>query len=287
MIINHPQIAAMLWLYLIGVPVIGQASYIERLFAPKAELWPRWETHDPTNKRQLDHAAWGSFLEKYTHLDGDGVVRVAYELVTDSDRTLLNNYLVNLADTAISGYSRAEQFAYWVNLYNAQTIALILEHYPVKSIRDIDISPGLISDGPWGKKTIEIEGEPVSLNDIEHRILRPIWRDPRIHYAVNCASIGCPNLQRVAYTAGNTEHLLNSSARAYINHPRGVRVNDGVITASKIYSWFISDFDIDGGVIAHLQHYASPELQASLASIERIQKYEYDWRLNGYTTGTE
>ncbi len=286
MLITHPRIAVMLLLYLVALPVIGQASYVERLFAPKAELWPRWESHDPTNKRQLDHTAWDRFLEKYTHLDDDGIVRVAYELVTASDRALLNNYLGSLADTSISGYSRAEQFAYWINLYNAQTIALILEHYPVKSIRDIDISPGLISDGPWGKKIIEIEGEPVSLNDIEHRILRPIWRDPRIHYAVNCASIGCPNLQRVAYTAGNTEHLLNSSARAYINHPRGVRVNDGVITASKIYSWFIGDFEKDGGVIAHLQRYADPDLQASLASIERIKKYEYDWRLNGHTTGT-
>lgn len=285
MLFTRPRIAALLCLYLMAMPVLSQASVIERLFAPKAELWPHWEAHDPNNKRQIDHSAWNRFLDTYTHLHDDGVVRVAYGSVKDTDLTLLNNYLGSLADTPISGYSRAEQFAYWVNLYNAQTIALILDHYPVESIRDIDISPGLISDGPWGKKIIEIEGESVSLNDIEHRILRPIWGDPRIHYAVNCASIGCPNLQRIAYTAENTQHLLDSSARAYVNHPRGVRINNSVVTASKIYSWFIGDFDSDGGVIAHLQHYANPELQSSLASIGKIKRYEYDWSLNEHATG--
>jgi hypothetical protein len=274
-------------LCLMAAPVIGQASYIERLFAPKAEPWTRWETHDPDSDRQIDHSRWNDFLGKYTHLHDDGIARVAYGTVSQVDRASLKDYLDALASTTISRYSRAEQFAYWVNLYNAQTIAIILDHYPVNSIRDIDISPGLLADGPWARQIIEVEGEPISLNDIEHRILRPIWSDPRIHYAVNCASIGCPNLQPVAYTAENSEQLLDAGARAYINHPRGVRVSNGAITASKIYSWFIRDFDSDGGVLPHLQRYAEPELRASLASLKKIKRYEYDWRLNEHTSDVD
>jgi Protein of unknown function, DUF547 len=87
----------------------------------------------------------------------------------------------------------------------------------VASIRDIAISPGLFSVGPWGRKLIEVEGEPLSLDDIEHRILRPIWRDPRLHYAVNCAALGCPNLRSSAFTAANADILLETAASDYVN----------------------------------------------------------------------
>jgi hypothetical protein len=93
----------------------------------------------------------------------------------------------------ISGYSRPEQFAYWFNLCNALTIQVVLDHYPVESIRDIDVSPGQFADGPWKKESVTVQAEKVSLDDIEHLILRAIWIDQRIHYAVNCASVGCPD----------------------------------------------------------------------------------------------
>ena len=96
----------------------------------------------------------------------------------------LNAYVENLSRMPINDFNRAEQKAFWINLYNALTVKVVLAAYPVKSIRDIAISPGLFARGPWGKKLIEIDGETVSLNDIEHRILRPIWRDPRLHYAL-------------------------------------------------------------------------------------------------------
>ncbi len=158
---------------------------------------------------------------------------------------------------------------------------VVLDHYPVDSIRDIDISPGLFADGPWDKKLVEIEGESVSINDIEHRILRPIWRDPRIHYAVNCASIGCPNLQPPAFTAANTDALLAAAAQAYVNHPRGARVEDGKLIVSSIYVWFQDDFDgTDAGVIRHITRYADAVLQSQLAGVTSINTHEYDWRLN-------
>jgi hypothetical protein len=167
-----------------------------------------------------------------------------------------------------------------VNLYNALTVRVVLDHYPVASIRDIDISPGLFADGPWRKPLITVQGEDVSLDDIEHRILRPIWRDPRIHYAVNCASIGCPDLQAEAFTAANTERLLEKAARDYINHPRGVRVDRSGVTLSSIYNWFASDFELDGGVLGHVRRYASADLRARLEGVETIDGYAYDWSLN-------
>ncbi len=165
----------------------------------------------------------------------------------------------------MSALRRPEQLAYWINLYNALTVQVVLDHYPVASIHDIAISPGLLAIGPWDKPLIEIEGAAVSLNDIEHRILRPIWRDPRIHYAVNCASIGCPDLQARAFTAETAEALLEAAARAYVNHPRGARVEAGELTVSSIYAWYREDFGgTEAGVIAHLKRYAAPELAKAL-----------------------
>ena len=274
-----PFYAALLaWFFLL--PSVVNASALERLFAPKSELWDRWTRHEARDQRQISHTAWNRFLRTYVMRSDDGVMRVAYALVSDRDRALLDDYIAGLAKTRISGYSRPEQFAYWVNLYNALTVQVVLDHYPVMSIRDIDISPGLLADGPWRKTLVTVEGEELTLDDIEHRILRPIWRDPRIHYAVNCAAIGCPNLQPVAFTSENSGQLLEQAAGDYINDPRGVRVERGRVTVSSIYSWFMSDFDRNGGVIEHIKRYAEPGLLAELEGVDRIHDYDYDWSLN-------
>ena len=263
---------------------LGAISSFEALFAPRAELWERWTAHQPDSAASIDHRPWDRFLKRYVSDDGeDGVNRVAYGHITESDRRGLDEYVASLAATPIGGYSRAEQLAYWINLYNALTVKVVLDRYPVKSIRDIDISPGLFfPDGPWGKKLVTVEGGHLSLNDIEHRILRPIWRDPRIHYAVSCASIGCPDLRRTAFTAANTDALLTKAAREYVNDPRGARLDEsGRLVVSSIYVWFQEDFgDSDAGIITHLRQYAGPRLQAMLAQIERIGGHAYDWGLN-------
>ena len=259
---------------------------VEALSAPRAELWERWTAHDPLATAEIDHTAWTDFLATYVSDGNDGVTRVAYAQVTNADTGALGTYLAQLAATPISRFNRAEQRAYWINLYNALTVKVVLDHYPVASIRDIDISPGLFADGPWGKELIEVEGEALSLNNIEHRILRPIWRDSRIHYTVNCAAIGCPNLPSVAFTAGNAEMLLEAAARAYVNHPRSSRIEDGKLVVSSIYVWFQEDFgDNDAGVIAHLKRYADRDLAAKLAAVERIGAHEYDWSLNDANDG--
>ena len=250
--------------------------------APKADLWPRWERHDPRSTVTVDHAAWDEFLGKYLVADDPSGINLArYGSVTPEDRQALRSYLDSLEAVRVSEMNRDEQRAYWINLYNALTVLLILEHYPVKSIRDIKISPGFFSSGPWDKKLLVIEGEKVSLNDIEHRILRPIWKDNRLHYAVNCASLGCPNLQPAAYGSANTERLLEEGAREYVNHPRGVRFDGKKLVLSSIYGWFKEDFGgSEKGILEHLLTYADDQLMERLRDYRGRIKNEYDWSLN-------
>ena len=254
----------------------------ERLFAPSAELWDRWRSHDAASRAVIDHGQWDALLRRYIVTGSAGITLFAYRKVTAADRKAVAGYVGSLVALPISRYNRREQLAYWINLYNALTVKVVLDHYPVKSIRDIDISPGFFADGPWGKKLVKIEGEAVSLNDIEHRILRPIWRDSRIHYAVNCAAIGCPNLQMTAYTGGTVEAMLDKGARDFINSPRGVAITGDTVTISKIYDWFYEDFGpSDQDVLRHLLKYADPGLKQRLTAIGRIEDVAYDWRLNG------
>ncbi len=282
MLLTHRKLSTLLVAFAAALAPLPAAAFsLEALFAPKAELWQRWAGHVATSTEAVDHRPWERFLKTYVAQADDGVNRAAYGRVTGADKRALDGYVNALAAIPISAYTRSEQLPYWINLYNALTVKVVLDHYPVASILDIDISPGLFANGPWNKKLVRIEGEMVSLNDIEHRILRPIWRDPRIHYAVNCASFGCPNLQPTAFTAANADALLTAAARAYVNHPRGARIEGGRLIVSSIYVWFQEDFGgSDAGVISHLERYAGPELRSRLAQVKRIGKHTYDWALN-------
>jgi hypothetical protein len=250
---------------------------------PKAELWPKWQKHDPAGALKIDHTLWDNFLKRYLVASHpSGINRLRYGTVSQEDRKALKLYLQNLQALPISSYNRAEQKAYWINLYNAATVELILTRYPLTSIREINISPGLFAKGPWGAKLLAVEGEKLSLDDIEHRILRPIWKDNRVHYAVNCASLGCPNLQSSAYTAGNTESLLERGAKEYVNHPRGVAVNNGKLRVSSIYVWFNEDFGGNAeGLMEHWRKYADGPFAKELQNYSGGLDHDYDWRLNG------
>jgi len=258
-----------------GVPRRGGA-------APKPELWPRWEAHVPGSSQAVDHREWDRFLARNVNTeDPSGIYLLRYGGVSAEDREALGRYLEKMQGVAISGMDRPEQRAYWINLYNSLTVKIVLDHYPVNSIRDIDISPGLFADGPWDADLVTVESEKISLNDIEHRILRPIWSDSRLHYALNCASRGCPNLQAEAFTAGNTERLLEKGAREYVNHPRGARFEGRTLYVSSIYDWFRVDFGgSERGVIEHLMRYAQEPLAAELRDFRGKVRDSYDWSLN-------
>jgi hypothetical protein len=267
-------------LVIAAAPLLA-AFFFESLLAPKADLWPRWQAHQESSTQTIDHGAWDAFLGRYVIYSGDGINRVDYGKVGAADRAALAAYVDRLSGLPISTHNRPQQRAYWINLYNALTVRVILDHYPVDSIRDIDIAGGLFTDGPWQKKLLRIEGQSVSLDDIEHRILRPIWRDARLHYALNCAAVGCPNLQTRAFTVANSEILLDAAARAYVNHPRGVRAEPEWLIVSSIYVWFEEDFGgSDDGVLEHLKRYAEPELARRLGEFHEINNHLYDWALN-------
>jgi len=251
--------------------------------APAAEAWERWRTHDPAATRRVDHGAWTALLARHRSMGADGIARFDYAVLAAAgpDRAALADYLAALAAIHVSALARAEQMAFWINLYNAMTVDVVVRHWPVDSIRDIRISPGWFVVGPWGRKLIAVEGEEVSLDDIEHRILRPLWNDPRVHYAVNCASLGCPDLAAEAYTGAALDAQLERAAVGFVNHPRGARIEAGRLRVSSIYEWFKADFGgDDAGVIAHLRRYAGPELARALAGMTRIAGHAYDWTIN-------
>ncbi len=230
----------------------------------------------------VDHSAWDKLLKTYVVAGTDGLNRVAYGRMKTA-HPALKGYVAALQKVDPSTLDKPEQFAFWVNLYNAKTIDVVLDKYPVKSIKEVSLGGGLkslVTGGPWQGKIMKVSGVDLSLDDIENTILRPIYKDPRVHYTVNCASVGCPNLSADAYTGAKLEAMLESGAKAFINSPRGALVEGDKIKGSSIYDWFKADFGgNEEAVLAHLQKYAEPALKQKLKQIGKISSYDYDWML--------
>ena len=252
--------------------------------APGPEAIAGWDLSDETSVEQLDHGPWQEILDSYVATDEMDVNLVDYAglQANAADTAKLNAYLDYLQGLDPRDYSRAEQMAYWINFYNALTVKVVLDAYPVETIRDIH--EGVVPyTGPWNDVHARVAGEDLTLDHMEHGILRPIWKDERIHYAVNCAAYGCPHLIDTAFTAANTEELLDLGARAYVNNFRGVDVVDeDFIVISSIYDWYAEDFgDTEASVMEHLREHADGELAAFLETFEGAIEYDYDWSLNG------
>jgi len=248
--------------------------------APANKLLVFWAYSNESNTETINHTVWQSLLNSYLISNHpSGINRFNYEAVSDNDHKKLRDYLNKMQQLDPRTYNRAEQKAYWINLYNALTIELILKYYPVESITKLGKS--YFSFGPWDDKVANIQNKSLSLNKIEHGILRPLFRDNRIHYAVNCASISCPNLAAKAYTAKNTDQLLDLGARQYVNHPRGVTFEANTLKVSSIYHWYKVDFgNNDKTLINHLTKYAAPKLAKKLQHYQGSIDHHYDWNLN-------
>lgn len=275
--------AAGLKLFCLGLVLSLVAGQSIAHCGSKAELWPLWQKHDPASTERIDHSKWQAFLQKFVvTMHPSGINRVRYQAVGPEDFTSLQAYLKSMQAVAISNYNRSEQKTFWINLYNALTVELVLSRYPVASIRDINISPGVATRGPWAAKLLTVEGEKLALDDIEHRILRPIWKDNRVHYALTSATLGSPHLQPIAYTAENSEAMLEKGAREFVNHPRGVSIQRGRLEVASLYVWFQEDFGGSAdGLMEHWQDYADPPLADALAKYSGGLAHDYDWRLNG------
>ena len=250
--------------------------------APKSELWSYWREHQANSSVAVNHQIWQSLLSRFVRESDDGINRVAYGEFDEAAKAELLEYLDAMSRIAPTQLNQNEQLAYWINLYNAQTVQVVLDHPKKKSI--LSMGP-FFAFGPWDEPYLTIEGKPVTLNDIEHRILRPIWQDHRLHYVLNCASIGCPNLNRTAYLADSVDQQLAQAQIDFLQHPRAISLTDnGRLQLTSLFDWYLIDFAPDfTGLLAYLAG-QRPDLAADLSALvdEGNPKidYVYDWDLN-------
>lgn len=242
------------------------------------EIIAYWDVSDESNKKVIDHAKWQDILDKYLKEHQSGINRFDYKALKEDLERMesLIEYLLQLSELDPRTYSKSEQLSYWINLFNAATVYLVASQSPIKSIKDIKLG----NSSPFEVTIAIVQDQHLSLNYIRNEILRPIWRDNRIHYALNSASQGCPNLAKKAYRADNVEELLEAGAKAYINHSRGVSTENDQLIVSNIYELYMEDFGSTASeVISHLTTYAEPTLAEQL---KQYSKYEtqYDWRVN-------
>lgn len=211
----------------------------------------------------VDHSDWDKLLKKYVLDNGD----VNYkDFKTEVE--LLNAYIDYLSKKNPSdNWSKYEKLAYYINVYNANTIKLIFYHYPLKSIKDIK--------NPWSKKFIRVGEEIFSLSEIENKILRKM-NEPRIHFAINCASKSCPKLLNVAFTSKNVDKLLDKVTRKFISNPEKNNIKEQRIQLSKIFQWYKSDFTTNGNLVDYIKHYSDVNIQQDA----KITFLGYDWNLN-------
>lgn len=224
--------------------------------------------------KSIDHEQWSVLLNKYVGDNGN----VDYKGFK-ADSVALQNYLDLLTENPPdeNTWSTDEQIAYWINVYNAFTIKLVIEHYPLESIKDIGSSIQIpFVNSPWDIKLIEIEGEKLDLNNVEHSILRKKFNEPRIHFAINCASYSCPKLRNEAYTSELLNTQLQEQAIDFINDPQRNIITEDNAEVSKLFSWFTSDFTKEGTLKNFINQFAVHKI----SSKTEITYLDYNWKLN-------
>ncbi len=214
----------------------------------------------------ISHAAFDALLKKYVSSSG----KVNYKGFK-SEFSKLKSYTAKLTATPpASSWSRNEKLAYWINVYNAFTIQLILENYPISSITKID------NGKPWDRKFIKIGSKTYSLNQVENEIIRPTFKEPRIHFAVNCAAVSCPKILNAAFVADKLESQLTKQTKYFVNNTSKNKLSQNSIQVSKIFEWYAVDFKSAGGVAAFVKKYAN----SSVSSSAKVSYLEYKWDLN-------
>ena len=277
---------------LLGILLTGCATtqnIVETAAITESRLtFPSVAKFTAQSQKTIDHSAFDQFLRTYyvaptnTNAPHYGAALLRYADVTPADKAALTAYINRLQAVQVTSLNQDEQLAFWINLYNAQTIRVILDNYPVDSIRSIKTN-AFDFKGPWNDASLTVEGETLTLDNIENRIVRPIFNDPRIHYALNCAAIGCPNLRAQAFKGAGLNAVLDTQARTFINNPRAIKTEDGRVIASRIFLWYKKDYgDSEEDILNHIRQYANPELLQSLQGVTNIDAYEYDWALNVY-----
>jgi hypothetical protein len=222
---------------------------------------------------KIDNKIYAELLARYVKSG-----RVDYKGFK-ADETRLDEYLNILAQVRPDELSHDERFAFYINAYNAWTIKLILSGYPgIKSIKEL----GNLFSSPWKKKIAAIDGKMLSLDEIEHDILRPTFKDPRVHFAINCAAKSCPPLISEPYSGIELNRQLDENARNFINSLPNNYLEGDTLWTSMIFKWFSEDFNQD--IIGFFLKYANEQLKAALNAPQRhiqVKYLNYDWSLNG------
>jgi hypothetical protein len=253
--------------------------------------WPYWEQSNPDNNASIVHDEWDYLLRRMVipHISGHHLVR--YNEITDRDKNILSQYLKKLQNISITHYNRDEQLAYWINLYNAGVVHLLVnQDKPIFDIRDLNLSPASFTGGSWEKTLFTVEGKDLSLFDIHHHILRPLWQNPMINYGLACGAVGCPDLQYEAYTSKNVFFLLNRGASYFINHPRGVSFNQQQeLILSSFYDWYGKDFaqfddQSEQAIITHISQFTDEALQEKINTVKSAHDYQFNWAVNHWQT---
>jgi hypothetical protein len=217
------------------------------------------------------HQQWDKLLRKHVNASG----MVSYKGFKQ-DEGELDAYLKTLSDNPPqNNWGENEQKAYWINAYNAFTVALILQHYPVKSIKDIGGKIYKVNT-PWDIRFINIGGKKYDLNNIEHGILRKKFNDPRIHFALVCASVSCPRLRNEAYTGSQLHAQLEDAGRDFLNDRSKNRIGADRADLSKYFSWYKGDFTKAGSLADFINKYSQTKINSST----KIGSIEYNWDLN-------
>ena len=226
----------------------------------------------PNNSNPVSHDIWNGLLQK--NVDANG--HVNYKGFK-SEEAQLEKYLniLRAAHPNTDKWSKDERLAYWINAYNAFTVALIIKNYPCKSIKDLGGAIYKVNT-PWDIKFITIQGITYDLNNIEHDIIRKEFNEPRIHFAVNCASVSCPNLRNEAFVASRLNEQLDDQARKFINDKSKNNISANNAQLSKLFTWFKGDFTKQGTVVAFINKYSTVKLSEKA----KIDYLEYNWNLN-------
>ena len=222
----------------------------------------------------VSHESFDDLLQTYVNEQG----MVNY-IGLQKERAKLKLYLSMLENNAPQEHwTRNQKLTYWINAYNAYTLELILRYYPVKSIKDIGsiIKIPLVSTA-WDIKFINIGGKEYDLNDLEHKIIRKEFDEPRIHFALVCAAVSCPKLQDRAYMPDKLNEQLTKAGKEFIANPeRNEFKSTKLIRLSKLFNWYRDDFNNDGSLIEYINQYTDIQLDKNA----RIDWMDYDWSLN-------
>ena len=228
------------------------------------------EDIENSEKAVVDHSKWTELLKDHVTIEG-----IVNYKGFEADHFKLDEYLKLLSDNAPGiNWSANDEKAFWINAYNAFTVKLILDHYPVNSIKDISEGMTMISSS-WDLKFFTIGGVEFDLNTIEHEILRSKFPDYRVHFAVNCASKSCPRLRNEAYVGNRLNEQLEDQAKYFINNSFKNKITSSSTQISSIFSWFSSDFTLEQTLVSILEKYHS-----EFNSNNPIEYLPYDWTLN-------